>query len=160
MAPRSPFVVRLGAALSAAAALTALPGCPGFGDRLPPDATAVDAADTSDAESDALPADDARSPAPEGDAAGGTPVDAAPPATPHFTPEVEDFLAAHCALCHGERPVGGAPYGLVSRDEVVAHLEAVVDRVVVRRDMPPGGGAVTDAERDMLTRWAEAGAPP
>jgi uncharacterized membrane protein len=127
-------------------------GCPGFGDRLPPDAALPDAGDAAAlADADVTPE-------------AGPPADASPdvPATPlpRFDPDITDFLLRHCSLCHGELPVGGAPYALVTLEETRTHLPAILDRVIDKRDMPPGGGVVTDEEREMLTRWAEGGALP
>lgn len=127
-------------------------GCPGFGDRLPPDAALSDAGDAAGLV-------DADTPAEAGPPADAEP-DVPPAPLPRFDPEIADFLLRHCSLCHGAQPVGGAPYALVTLDETRMHLAAVLDRVVEKRDMPPGGGVVTDEERAMLTRWAEAGALP
>jgi hypothetical protein len=150
MTTRLPRSCRLAAAL---ALFFGHAGCPGFGDRLPPDAALPDAGDAAGLV-------DADSPTPEA----GPPADAAPdvpPAPlPRFDPDVADFLLRHCSLCHGELPVGGAPYALVTLEETRTHLAAILDRVVDKRDMPPGGGVVTDEEREMLTRWAEGGAVP
>lgn len=137
--------------LAPLALLATLPACPGFGDRLPPDAAVIDSLDDAaapdvanvDAATDASPPDAA---------------DATPP-TPTWTGEIEQLFVVHCSLCHGEMPVGGAPYSLRTYEEVTGHLEAILDRVVEKRDMPPGGGRVTDEERVRLTLWAADGAP-
>lgn len=149
---------RAGRALVFAVALTAGPACPGFGDRLAPDAARAD-----DLEALAFDA-----------AAGGRahdarvadlpPLDAEPPdaaaePAPSWAPEMAAFFLRHCGLCHGETPVGGAPYALVTYAQVVPHLAAVLRRTVELRDMPPGGGLVTDAEREALVAWVAAGAP-
>jgi mono/diheme cytochrome c family protein len=133
------------------------PACPGFGDRLPPDAAGLDGAagPRADAFVDAavdgaVPADLRRLDA--------EPTDAAP-LVPIWAPEMADFFVRHCGLCHGETPVGGAPYALVTYAQVVPHLDAIVRRTVDLRDMPPGGGLVTEAERAALVAWVEAGAP-
>ena len=150
MATRLPRSCRLALAL---VLLSGHAACPGFGDRLPPDAALPDASDaTSPADADA--------PAPEAGPSADAEADVPPAAQPHFDPDVSDFLLRHCSLCHGELPVGGAPYALVTLDDTRAHLAAILDRVVDKRDMPPGGGVVTDEERAMLTRWAEGGAVP
>lgn len=149
MASRLPSSLRLASAL---VLLLSQGACPGFGDRLPPDAAVPDAGDA------ALVAD--AEPGPETGPPPDAEPDVPPVPQPRFDPDVADFLLRHCSLCHGELPVGGAPYALVTLEETRTHLTAILDRVVEKRDMPPGGGVVTDEERDMLTRWAEGGAVP
>jgi mono/diheme cytochrome c family protein len=139
------------------AALAAGPACPGFGDRLAPDAAragdpdgfSADAA--ADARTEDVPVADLRR-------LDAEPADAAP-SVPVWAPEMADFFVRHCGLCHGQTPVGGAPYPLVTYAQVVPHLAAVLRRTVELQDMPPGGGLVTDAERAALLAWVEAGAP-
>ncbi len=130
-------------------------GCPGFGDRLPPDAAPDDA--SGPGVDTALDGDLGRRDATPSDGA-PVPADASPP-RPFWEPEIADFMARHCSLCHGETPVGGAPYALVTYEQVRPHLAAIVHRTVDLRDMPPGGGLVTDEERAALVAWVEAGAP-
>ncbi len=153
MAPRSPLFPI--SRLLATFALLAAAGCPGFGDRLPPDAGLADAdrPDLAAGDDAERPGTDAERP----DLAVVEPDAAVAP--PTYEPEIADFMERHCSLCHGETPVGGAPYALVTWEQSVEYAAAIVDRVVTRRDMPPGGGLVTDEERDRLVAWVAAGTP-
>ena len=150
-----PFLTRL-RALAVGGTLLLYAGCPGFGDRIATDALV----DGPDGRLDGV---DAEGPGPtdaEPNRGDGLP-DAADAleVVPRFEPEIVEFLSTHCSLCHGSVTVGGAHYSLVTYEEVVPHLPAVLDRVVTKRDMPPGGGLVTDEERARLTAWARGGAP-
>lgn len=153
MPPRTPTPRLL--SLSASLALFTQSACPGFGDRLAPDAGPVAPdADEFGVTDDALPPNaEAGPPPPDAE-----PDAAAPP--PTFEPEIADFLQRHCSLCHGATPVGGAPYAIVTWAEAVDHAAAIVDRTVDKRDMPPGGGLVTDEERERLTAWVAGGTLP
>jgi hypothetical protein len=88
-------------------------------------------------------------------------------AAPTFHEQVEPILQRRCQDCHREG--AAAPFALVSYED--ARRRARMLREVVReRRMPPWGAdrrtgkflndpSLTDAEIDMLSRWAEAGAP-
>lgn len=128
--------------------LAPLAACPGFGDRLPPDAFL----DVPDARPEVV-----RDAGPDGGDVGEAIPDAEP--LPTFADDIAPFLARHCDTCHGEAPVGGAPYALTTLNECRSHLYAIEVRVNVRRDMPPGGGNLTEAERGLLEAWIRAGGP-
>lgn len=154
----SPALPRRCLRLAALAALAGLGGCPGFGDRLPPDAGAADARSLADGALDGRGGADAEvTDASADDEVTDASADAE--VVPGFETDVRPFLRRHCDDCHGPQPVSGAPYALTTLNECRSHLEAIGRRVLMRRDMPPGGGLVTDAERAMLAAWLDAGAP-
>jgi hypothetical protein len=82
--------------------------------------------------------------------------------------DVRAVLETHCASCHDEPPVYGAPMPLLSADHFAAAATSDPDRAVhelvgerVRdedRPMPPSG-ELSEAERDALLSWVDAGAP-
>lgn len=82
------------------------------------------------------------------------------------------FSAAHaviqqrCTVCHSDSPAiatfGPAPAGAAfdSPDQIAALVERIRVRAVDTRTMPPANLThMTDAERALLRRWIEAGAP-
>jgi hypothetical protein len=84
-----------------------------------------------------------------------------------FNRDVAPLLDARCAACH--HPGGVAPFSLLTYEDVRQRATLVAD-VTARRYMPPwkadpahgpyvGQEPLTDAEIDLLQRWATAGAP-
>jgi hypothetical protein len=81
---------------------------------------------------------------------------------------VQEVLAAHCSMCHGEQPQFGAPMALARHvdfqvpapsDLTRPAYEVVAERVVdVVKPMPPNG-AMSEEERGILLDWIAAGAP-
>jgi uncharacterized membrane protein len=73
--------------------------------------------------------------------------------------EVEAVVAQRCATCHAG---ASAPKGvrLETRAEIVAQAQAI-ERVAVLTEVMPLGNAtgMTDAERELLGRWIDQGAP-
>lgn len=96
------------------------------------------------------------------------------PQVPTFHNEVSRLLQAECQVCH--RPNGAnlggmvAPMALVTYDQTRPWAKAMA-RKAVSREMPPWHASqdqaghfhnertMTDAEIDILVRWARAGAP-
>ena len=70
------------------------------------------------------------------------------------------FTTEHCRACHGAAAADrhGAPASAVfdTEADVLAHADAVWERVVVRGDMPPQGG-VTEDERTLVEYWLGCG---
>ncbi len=71
-----------------------------------------------------------------------------------------------CAACHSREPADGslgvAPGGVAfdAPTEMAAHAARIRERAVVTQTMPPGNKTrMTDAERAILGRWVELGAP-
>lgn len=80
--------------------------------------------------------------------------------------EVRVVMAARCASCHSSSPTDAmftvAPNGIVfDTPQQIKGLSArILERAVVQRTMPfANQSGMTDAEREMLRRWIEAGAP-
>ncbi|HEV2359566.1 MAG TPA: urate hydroxylase PuuD [bacterium] len=79
---------------------------------------------------------------------------------------VRGIIAQRCAACHSETPVmpgiAAAPNGVKfdTPAEIEARAALIKLRAVDLGSMPPGNVThITDAERDILKRWVEAGAP-
>lgn len=128
--------------LSLLAALALLPACPGFGDRVLYEAGPSPEPDA--AEPDATEAD-AEEPDADAGAAGW--------------PEVEPIFIARCQGCHGDPPIAGVPFPLLTLADVQAQLERIRVRAVEQADMPPGA-PLPEAERERLAAWIAAGGPP
>jgi hypothetical protein len=78
--------------------------------------------------------------------------------TPTWEADVRPIFEEQCWACHGERPIGGAPYALATYDEVVAHAGEVEAQVVDLNRMPPGLG-LPSAERAVVAAWLQGGTP-
>ena len=88
-----------------------------------------------------------------------------PPVT--FTKDVAPIVFQHCASCH--HPGGAGPFSVLSYSSARAHARQIAD-VTRRGYMPPwkpapgsgpfvGENRLTAAERDVLQRWVDGGAP-
>ena len=80
--------------------------------------------------------------------------------------QVQAIVAERCASCHSLSPTqegfSRAPLGikLDTPDEIVAQAEAIKQQAVVGKAMPLGNlTKMTQAERDLLGRWIDGGAP-
>lgn len=72
---------------------------------------------------------------------------------------VQAVLEQRCYLCHGEA-VQMKNLRLDSPDMVKQHAQAIYQQVVVQKLMPMNNATqITDAERALIGRWFEAGAP-
>ena len=72
---------------------------------------------------------------------------------------VQTVLEQRCYLCHGEA-VQMKNLRLDSPDSVKQHAQAIYQQVVVQKLMPMNNSTqITDAERALIGRWFEAGAP-
>lgn len=100
-------------------------------------------------------------------ACGGDPGAAAAGAAdaPTFARDIAPLVYAACTPCH--RPGGPTPFSLLGYDDVQRRRKKIVE-VTGLRLMPPwlpathgfvGDRRLTDAQVDLLRRWAEAGAP-
>ncbi|MBS7778055.1 urate hydroxylase PuuD [Acidovorax sp. CCYZU-2555] len=92
-----------------------------------------------------------------------TPAAGAPAAA---TPDVPGYEAMaplftqHCVVCHSAATLAQKNVKLDAPDEVKLHAAQIYQQVVVLRKMPFGNpGALSDAERDLVKRWYEGGAP-
>ncbi|MBQ1557877.1 MAG: urate hydroxylase PuuD, partial [Pseudomonas sp.] len=72
---------------------------------------------------------------------------------------VQAVLEQRCYLCHGEA-VQMKNLRLDSPDMVKQHAQAIYQQVVVQKLMPMNNATqITDAERALIGRWFQAGAP-
>jgi hypothetical protein len=94
-------------------------------------------------------------------------IQAAPPAAPTFNKDVLPLLQRQCQDCH--RPNSIAPMSFMTYKETRPYARAI-EKAVVARTMPPwfadpavghfkNTKLLTDAEIEMLSRWATNGAP-
>ena len=83
-------------------------------------------------------------------------VAAAPPAT--FA-DVQAVVTQRCVMCHGEA-LQSKNVRLDSATEIAKHAQMVYQQAVVLKLMPMNNATqITDAERALLGRWFNAGAP-
>jgi len=86
---------------------------------------------------------------------------------PTFHRDVAPIVFRACAECHHDG--GPGPFALVTYDDVADHAKQIVD-VTTRGLMPPwlperggvryvGERGLSDAEKDVLARWVDAGRP-
>ena len=99
------------------------------------------------------------------DAAAPGPDMAGVPATVAFA-DARRVIDRRCAPCHSATPsdvsLGTTPAGVAfdSPAQISALVERIRERAVTTRTMPPGNKTrMTDAERALLARWIERGAP-
>nr|WP_315465953.1 urate hydroxylase PuuD [uncultured Rhodoferax sp.] len=72
--------------------------------------------------------------------------------------ELKPVLEQRCYMCHGEA-VQMKNVRLDSPERVASHAQAIYQQVVVSKLMPMNNATnITDAERDVIKRWFEAGA--
>ena len=101
----------------------------------------------------------AMAPAPRPAVSSGQPGAQAVAAGPAGYAQVQTVLAQRCYLCHGEQ-VQMKNIRLDQPDSLKTHAQAVYQQVVVTRQMPMNNAtAITDAERQLVQRWFENGAP-
>ncbi|HEX6576129.1 MAG TPA: urate hydroxylase PuuD, partial [Gemmatimonadaceae bacterium] len=95
----------------------------------------------------------------------GAPSAAALPQTagPVSFEDARHIIDRRCAVCHSERPTdltfGPAPAGVMfdTQAQIEARAARIRERAFVTRTMPPANKThITDDERAMLGRWAEA----
>jgi uncharacterized membrane protein len=83
---------------------------------------------------------------------------AAVPATVSYQ-DLQPLLAQRCYLCHGAQ-VQMKNVRLDSPEALRQHAQAVYQQAVVTRVMPLNNAtAITEAERALIRRWFETGAP-
>jgi len=70
------------------------------------------------------------------------------------------LFTQHCVVCHSAATLAQKNVKLDAPGEVKLHASQIYQQVVVLRKMPFGNpGALSDAERDLVKRWYEGGAP-
>ena len=90
--------------------------------------------------------------------AGSLPANAAA-ATPVRFAQVQTVIAQRCMLCHNDQ-VQNKGIALNSAALIQRHALAVYQQAAVLKQMPFNNATqITEAERDLIRRWYEAGAP-
>ena len=80
-------------------------------------------------------------------------------AAPTFA-QVQGIVKERCSLCHNAR-LANKGIRLDAPDQILAHAPQLYQQAVVLKAMPLNNATqITDAERGVLKRWYEAGAPP
>ncbi|MBV9247197.1 MAG: urate hydroxylase PuuD [Methylobacteriaceae bacterium] len=104
----------------------------------------------------------------QGPSAAAGPAAANPPAATKIAfAEVQEIVAAHCAMCHATEPLWPGiklpPKGVLLDTDAAIRLHArdIGLQAVWSHAMPPGGNvsAISDDERAVLAAWLDAGAP-
>jgi uncharacterized membrane protein len=85
--------------------------------------------------------------------------EAAQAAKPVSAAEVRAVIDQRCAMCHNAA-VQQKAVALHTPELLGQHAQAVFQQVVVTRQMPQNNATqITEAERELIRRWFEAGAP-
>ena len=74
-----------------------------------------------------------------------------------YTDDVQPIMATSCNLCHTSPPINGAPFSLLTFQEVSSQA----DRILARMDegtMPPSG-RLPQITIDVIAAWIENGSP-
>jgi uncharacterized membrane protein len=86
--------------------------------------------------------------------------------TPPGFADVRSVIDRRCASCHSSSPsdvsLGATPAGIAfdTPAQIRALAGRIHERAVATRTMPPANRTgMTDAERALLARWVEGGAP-
>ncbi|MEO5902877.1 MAG: urate hydroxylase PuuD [Gemmatimonadaceae bacterium] len=89
------------------------------------------------------------------------PIPAASSSEPVTFADVRHVIDRRCAVCHSERPTditfGSAPTGVKfdTEEQIIARAARIRERAFVLRSMPPANKTgISDAEREILGRWA------
>lgn len=89
------------------------------------------------------------------------------PDVPTWNNSVQEVLANHCVVCHGDPPNRGAPdyfrldvYATTDAKAGAADMAATVYEEASGGDMPPGIGAeLGPNDLEILSRWLDNGTP-
>ncbi|HUG22096.1 urate hydroxylase PuuD [Piscinibacter sp.] len=88
------------------------------------------------------------------------PAPAAAPAAAVTFADVQPVIAQRCALCHNEQVVS-KNVQLHTPELIRQHAQAIYQQTVAARTMPLNNATqMTEAERALIARWVESGAPP
>jgi uncharacterized membrane protein len=73
--------------------------------------------------------------------------------------EVQKVLDQRCAMCHGAQ-VQMKNVRLDSPEQIAAHAQGIYQQAVVTKIMPMNNSTgITDAERALIGKWFQGGAP-
>jgi len=88
------------------------------------------------------------------------PVGPTPASLPATFVQVQAIAKERCSVCHNAQ-VANKGIRLDAPDQVLAHAPQLYQQAVVLKAMPLNNATgITDAEREVLRRWYEAGAHP
>ena len=73
-----------------------------------------------------------------------------------YTKDIKPLLAKHCIMCHNKQVMPAANWN--DYDMVFKARFKIKSRIWTQRNMPPGGGTITDKERDSIKEWIDKGA--
>lgn len=80
-----------------------------------------------------------------------------------FFSNVMNIIAINCADCHGLPVTNGAPMSLVSYEDIVESAPLIQIRINLPESdplsMPQGRQNLTQAEKDTIKKWIDAGMP-
>lgn len=80
-----------------------------------------------------------------------------------FFSNVMNVIAINCADCHGLPVSNGAPMSLVSYEDIVESAPLIQIRINLPESdplsMPQGRQNLTQAEKDTIKKWIDAGMP-
>ena len=73
--------------------------------------------------------------------------------------ELRQVLDARCVMCHNDQ-LASKNVNLTTADALATHAQMIYQQVVVLKTMPLNNATqITDAERALIGRWFEEGAP-
>ncbi|MCB0527756.1 MAG: cytochrome c [Lewinellaceae bacterium] len=75
-----------------------------------------------------------------------------------YTANIKGIIDRNCLSCHGGLGPGPHDYSTYEGIKSVLDNGLVLERVVIKKDMPEGGG-MSQAERDSINCWILSGYP-
>ncbi|MBS9462808.1 hypothetical protein KIM67_10320 [Flagellimonas sp. 389] len=108
---------------------------------------------TNDSESDLLLVDDTENTDNEGDGENGN-------ATVTFSANIQPIITSNCLGCHSSPPRNGAPFALVTYDQVRARNAGVLNTISKQTGEPnamPPSGRMPQASIDLIEQWIQEG---
>ena len=79
-------------------------------------------------------------------------------AKPTWRNSIKEKFDIYCNTCHASPPTGGAPFPLLTYEQVIPFLMRFQVRVFERKDMPPGGIQDED-DLEIIQEWINLGGP-
>ena len=73
---------------------------------------------------------------------------------------IATILNQNCADCHGDPPVDGVPYPILTCNDVIAEFDLIQNRINNEAAPMPPDGLMADGPRNELNEWLDDGAPP
>ena len=77
-----------------------------------------------------------------------------------FSADIQPIIARNCLGCHSSPPRNGAPFSLVSFQQVSSRSAAVLRTVSLQTGQPnamPPSGRIPQASIDLIDQWIEDG---